>query len=105
MKVFFSGTINEVFCLFMSLILHLSDSWAAQYNDLIEDTDMRVRENTLKLMEQIAKKVGRKLAPHLKALIGPWIVARFDPRSDISKAAIESFRVRRYRFIYTISGL
>lgn len=68
--------------------------WAAQFNDLIEDTDMRVREYSLRLMEQISKKVGRKMAPHLKVLITPWLLARFDPRSDVQKAAVESFKVR-----------
>jgi len=68
--------------------------WAQEFPKLLEDTDVRVRIHGLQVMESLAKKVGRRLAPHLKTLITPWIMAKFDSRNEVAQAAHSTLFVR-----------
>jgi hypothetical protein len=41
-------------------------------------------------MAAVATAVGKAVAPQLKALLGPWFVASFDPYPDAAAAAKKS---------------
>ncbi|XP_033118040.1 E3 ubiquitin-protein ligase listerin-like [Anneissia japonica] len=66
--------------------------WPRLYGKLALDFDRRVREATQYAFEQICLKVGRKLAPHLRPLMGTWIVSQCDTYAPASSAARSAFQ-------------
>jgi hypothetical protein len=44
----------------------------------------------------------RKLAPHLKSYIGPWLCAQFDPENVVRSAAKSSFAVHPFSKCFEI---
>ena len=51
-----------------------------------------MREGTQLAMEQLVLQVGRKLAPHLKTVIGAWLCAQSDPYAPVASAAGRAFQ-------------
>ena len=58
---------------------------------VFQDNDWRVREATHKSQEQLAVKVGKSIAPHLKQLVPIWLTSQYDPYTPAATAAISSF--------------
>ena len=55
--------------------------------------DYRVREATQHAMNQMALRVGRNFAPHLKSVMGVWICSQCDPYLPVATAAQKAFSV------------
>jgi E3 ubiquitin-protein ligase listerin len=51
-----------------------------------------VREATHQAFEQLVLRVRRSLAPHLRSLMGPWLVAQCDQYAPASSAASAAFK-------------
>lgn len=56
-----------------------------------QDLDRRVREATQQAFEQLILKVKKNLAPHLKNLMGFWLIAQCDTYSPAASAARAAF--------------
>jgi hypothetical protein len=68
--------------------------FAYMYTRLSTDSSRSVRAEAATTLGQLAQAAGKALAPHLKALIGPWWVAQFDPHGEAANAARSGFQVR-----------
>ncbi|GAQ92748.1 Zinc finger RING-type domain containing protein [Klebsormidium nitens] len=66
-------------------------SWVFIYRRLAADSSRQVREQAHLAMKELASRVGRSLAPHLRVLMGPWWVSQFDPSREVAEAARASF--------------
>ncbi|CAB3237900.1 unnamed protein product [Arctia plantaginis] len=53
-------------------------AWAHCYKTLTFDTDRKVREMTQLCHGALVRMCGRRTAPHLKALLPPWLQAQYD---------------------------
>ncbi|XP_027331618.1 E3 ubiquitin-protein ligase listerin [Abrus precatorius] len=73
-------------------IVLIVPQWAFEYKRLLLDYNREVRRATHDTMTALVTSVGRDLAPHLKALMGPWWFAQFDPVSEVSQAAKRSLQ-------------
>ncbi|XP_063619146.1 E3 ubiquitin-protein ligase listerin [Cydia splendana] len=62
-------------------------SWAHYYRQLTTDTDHKVREAAQVAHGVIAGACGRRLAPHLKSLLPPWLQAQYDEYAPAATAA------------------
>ncbi|XP_063360620.1 E3 ubiquitin-protein ligase listerin [Cydia amplana] len=62
-------------------------SWAHYYKQLTTDTDHKVREAAQVAHGVIAGACGRRLAPHLKSLLPPWLQAQYDEYAPAATAA------------------
>ncbi len=51
-----------------------------------------MRETCHQTFEQMVLRVRRNLAPHLKALMGPWVVAQCDVYPPAASAAKTAFQ-------------
>jgi len=65
--------------------------FSREFAQLMESNERQIRESALNTLRVLATKVGRKLAPHLRSYIGPWLCAQFDPESVVRTAAKNSF--------------
>ncbi|XP_077977369.1 E3 ubiquitin-protein ligase listerin-like isoform X1 [Glandiceps talaboti] len=65
--------------------------WHRLYAKIANDHDRRVREAIQQAHEQVAVKVRRNLAPHLKYLMGPWLVGQCDTYGPAASAAKSAF--------------
>ncbi|KAI9310568.1 hypothetical protein BX666DRAFT_2004897 [Dichotomocladium elegans] len=72
-------------------ILSVISTWARLYAKLTMDIDRRVRLATNHVHYLVATYAKKKLGPHLKEFIGPWILTFFDPSADVAKSARETF--------------
>lgn len=50
-----------------------------------------MREAAQLAMNQMASRVGKNLAPHLKSVIGVWICSQCDSYTPVATAAQKSF--------------
>lgn len=67
--------------------------WPRNYCKISLDHDRRVREATQQAFEQLILKVKKDLAPHLKNLMGYWLIAQCDtymPAASAAKVAFEA---------------
>ncbi|XP_066277345.1 E3 ubiquitin-protein ligase listerin-like isoform X3 [Branchiostoma lanceolatum] len=67
--------------------------WPRLYNRIAVDHDRRVREASQVAFQQLVLKVGRSLAPHLKHLMGIWLLSQCDtyvPSADAARLAFSS---------------
>ncbi|XP_078514506.1 E3 ubiquitin-protein ligase listerin isoform X2 [Lissotriton helveticus] len=67
--------------------------WPRNYCKISLDHDRRVREATQQAFEQLILKVKKDLAPHLKSLMGYWLIAQCDtymPAASAAKVAFEA---------------
>ncbi|XP_075053231.1 E3 ubiquitin-protein ligase listerin [Mixophyes fleayi] len=65
--------------------------WPRNYCKISLDHDRRVREATQQAFEQLILKVKKYLAPHLKSLMGFWLIAQCDTYSPAASAARVAF--------------
>ncbi|ETE73486.1 E3 ubiquitin-protein ligase listerin [Ophiophagus hannah] len=65
--------------------------WPRIYCKISLDHDRRVREATQQAFEQLILKVRKHLAPHLKNIMGYWLIAQCDIYSPAASAAKEAF--------------
>ncbi|XP_038622102.1 E3 ubiquitin-protein ligase listerin [Tachyglossus aculeatus] len=65
--------------------------WPRIYCKISLDHDRRVREATQQAFEGLITKVRKHLAPHLKTLMGFWLMAQCDPHSPAASAARAAF--------------
>jgi hypothetical protein len=42
-------------------------------------------------MKQLGVAAGKRISPHLSALMGPWLAAQHDPAADVATAATSAF--------------
>ena len=52
---------------------------------------MQVREHACKVLGLLAQQLKKRLLPHLKQLLLPWLRCRFDGQHDVRSAAIGAF--------------
>ena len=50
-----------------------------------------MREATHKAFEQLIMQVGRSLARHLRAVMGPWLVGQNDSYAPAASAAVSAY--------------
>ncbi|CAN2387615.1 Listerin E3 ubiquitin protein ligase 1 [Pristimantis euphronides] len=65
--------------------------WPRNYCKISLDHDRRVREATQQAFEQLILKVKKYLAPHLKNLMGFWLIAQCDTYSPAASSARAAF--------------
>ncbi|KAM4699688.1 E3 ubiquitin-protein ligase listerin [Discoglossus pictus] len=65
--------------------------WPRNYCKISLDLDRRVREATQQAFVQLIVKVKKYLAPHLKSLMGYWLIAQCDLYSPAASAAKVAF--------------
>ncbi|ELT92500.1 hypothetical protein CAPTEDRAFT_134741 [Capitella teleta] len=65
--------------------------WPRIYSKISMDQDRRVREACQQSHEHLCMKVHRDLAPHLRSLIGAWVLAQCDPYAPASSVAKAAF--------------
>ncbi|ORX46718.1 hypothetical protein DM01DRAFT_1339377 [Hesseltinella vesiculosa] len=75
----------------VSAVGPLLSTWVALYNKLVLEVDRRVRLATVSLHQWIAQNAKKKLAPHLKDIIGAWMITMFDQSKDVAAVAKGSF--------------
>lgn len=68
--------------------------WPRVYTTLATDADHKVREAAHLAHYEVVVKAKRNLAPHLKALIGPWFTAQYDTYPPAASAAVLAFEVQ-----------
>ncbi|CAL4072477.1 unnamed protein product, partial [Meganyctiphanes norvegica] len=66
--------------------------WPRLYNKISIDVERRVREGSQASHAALAKKAGKQLAPHLRAIMPAWILAMVDPHAPASKLASAAFK-------------
>ncbi|XP_075971951.1 E3 ubiquitin-protein ligase listerin [Anticarsia gemmatalis] len=67
-------------------------SWAHFYKTLTADTDRKVREMTQVCHGAIVRVCGRRMAPHLKALLPSWLQAQYDEHGPAQTNAQNSLK-------------
>ncbi|ORY91172.1 hypothetical protein BCR43DRAFT_446828 [Syncephalastrum racemosum] len=65
--------------------------WARSYVKLTIEVDRRVRLAANSVHDLMARHAKKKLAPHLKELIGAWMISQFDQSKDVARMAQQSF--------------
>ncbi|KAJ2559778.1 hypothetical protein EV175_000163 [Coemansia sp. RSA 1933] len=66
-------------------------AWPALFRRHIFDSDRRVRAAVAGVHASLVAKSGKQLAAQLKALIGPWVAAFFDPHREAARCARQAF--------------
>ncbi|KAJ2856698.1 hypothetical protein GGI22_003734, partial [Coemansia erecta] len=66
-------------------------AWPPLFKRHIFDSDRRVRAAVAGVHASLVVKCGKRLAAHLKALIGPWVAAFFDLHREAAKSARQAF--------------
>ncbi|OUM67456.1 hypothetical protein PIROE2DRAFT_5091 [Piromyces sp. E2] len=74
-------------------IKNLLPGWPKLYSRICIDVDRRVRILIGNAHLILVKTLKKKIAPHLKNLIGPWICSTFDPCPDVCKVAKEAYSI------------
>jgi len=59
---------------------------------VLQDNDRRVREAAQQAFEQLVLRVRRNLAPHLKSIMGSWLVSQCDGHAPAASAAKAAFQ-------------
>lgn len=72
----------------------LVPSWLFAYKRVSVDNVRAVRLGGARALSQIVRQAGRKLAPHLKDLMGCWWVAMHDTYPDARQVASAAFQVQ-----------
>jgi hypothetical protein len=88
---------RETSCQFQSLNPIVFISQDRLFGKLALDVDRRVRLVTQSVHLFIVSIAKRKIAPHLKSMIGPWLICFFDPSKDVARIASTSFSVSHDR--------
>ena len=72
----------------------LLPSWIFSFKRVVLDNNRSVRLAAVKVLEAILTACGRKVAPQLKTLLGPWWFAMSDPYREAAASATAAFEVR-----------
>ncbi|KAJ3014496.1 listerin E3 ubiquitin protein ligase 1, partial [Thoreauomyces humboldtii] len=67
-------------------------AWPKTYNRLSTDADRKVREMTGTAHLALVQKMRKQLAPHLKTLIGSWLLTQQDPHKEVARLAQAAFQ-------------
>ncbi|XP_078088588.1 E3 ubiquitin-protein ligase listerin [Mustelus asterias] len=67
--------------------------WSRIYCKISLDHDRRVREAVQQAFELLILQVKRNLAPYLKNIMGPWLIAQCDTYNPAASAAKVAFQV------------
>lgn len=65
--------------------------WPRIYNKMAIDIDHRVREMTQTAMNTLVLRMRKNLAPHLKSLMGAWLLSQCDTYPTVASAAQQAF--------------
>lgn len=65
--------------------------WALHFAKLADDASWQVREAACQVLGLLAQQLKKRLAPHLKSLLAPWLRCRFDAQHDVRNAATAAF--------------
>ncbi|KXZ44895.1 hypothetical protein GPECTOR_61g848 [Gonium pectorale] len=65
--------------------------WIYMYRRLILDPSRAVRSDAAATLSVLLASLGKAIAPHLKALMGPWWLAMYDPYGDAAAASRAAF--------------
>ncbi|XP_033741541.1 E3 ubiquitin-protein ligase listerin-like [Pecten maximus] len=66
--------------------------WPRMFNRAALDVDHRVRETTQHAMTALVVKARKHLAPHLRSLMGAWLLCQCDTYPTVSAAATQAFQ-------------
>ncbi|KAJ1675549.1 listerin E3 ubiquitin protein ligase 1 [Spiromyces aspiralis] len=66
-------------------------AWPSPYRRHIIDIDRRVRGEVAKVHYQLVTKMGKRLAPRLKEVIGPWVLGFFDQSREVASYSRMAF--------------
>ncbi|KAI8382988.1 hypothetical protein BD560DRAFT_385726 [Blakeslea trispora] len=73
-------------------VSRILQNWVIMYSKLVLEVDRRVRLVANQVHALITADAKKKLAPFLKELIGPWLLAMYDQSKDVAKVAQLSFK-------------
>ncbi|KAN0018268.1 hypothetical protein ACTFIU_010882 [Dictyostelium citrinum] len=76
----------------ISSISPLMNAWEFMYKRLVNDDDRNVRDLASQCLGSIGSRIGKHLGPHVKQLLGPWIVAICDQNDQSINNALLSFQ-------------
>lgn len=81
--------------------------WIYMYRKLIMDPSRTVRSETAAVQRAFLGVVGKAVAPHLRALIGPWWLAQHDPHADAAATTRVAFQVcvKAYHHLATCTNI
>lgn len=68
--------------------------WPRIYNKVAIDVDHKVRELSQKATAALANRTGKAMAPHLKSIMGMWVVSMCDTYPTVASAANLAFTAR-----------
>ncbi|GFR72211.1 E3 ubiquitin-protein ligase listerin [Elysia marginata] len=68
--------------------------WPRIYNKVAIDVDHKVRELSQKATAALASRTGKAMAPHLKSIMGMWVVSMCDTYPTVASAANLAFTAR-----------
>ncbi|KAJ2753356.1 hypothetical protein GGI19_003187 [Coemansia pectinata] len=68
-------------------------AWPPLFKRHIFDPDRRVRVAVAGVHSVLVKRCGKRLAPNLKPLIGPWVASFYDPHREVGKASRLAFEL------------
>lgn len=77
----------------VSELCQIAPAWVFEYKRLVQDNSRQVRQAAHDAMANLAFTIGRGLAPHLRFVMGAWWLGQFDPFTEVSEAAKQSFQV------------
>ncbi|KAK3098056.1 hypothetical protein FSP39_015648 [Pinctada imbricata] len=66
--------------------------WPRNYNKLANDVDYRVREAAQQALNALAIRMKKNLAPHLKSIMGCWLLSQCDTYPTVASAAQQAFQ-------------
>ncbi|KAK5577128.1 hypothetical protein RB653_002066 [Dictyostelium firmibasis] len=70
----------------------LMNAWEFMYKRLVNDDDRNVRDLASQCLGSIGSRIGKHLGPHVKSLLGPWILAVCDQNDQSINYALASFQ-------------
>jgi E3 ubiquitin-protein ligase listerin len=71
-------------------------SWLFTFKKVAMDNSRAVRAGAAKVLGQVVQRAGRKTAPHLKELLGPWWFAMHDLYKEARLHVSTVFQVLLY---------
>lgn len=66
--------------------------WPRMFNKTALDVDHRVRETTQTALTALVVKTKKHMAPHLRSLMGAWLLCQCDTYPTVSAAATQAFQ-------------
>lgn len=63
------------------------------FNRLSIDANKRIKVLVMSIHAVMVTSLRKKIAPTLKDILGPWFNGIFDPNSEVSRLAFQSFQV------------